>query len=365
MTFVLQELRAIEGQMAEGNLAAAQAECKRFLQQHPTHAGAHEMMGDILYARELWEEAAEWYELGRQLSPTEKLRIKRRDALRQAKQARKGPEPTLVDDADTPRRMIWLGIAAVAMLLVIVLVAVGMARRGGEPRERRPPRTVAERRPPEAQQELTSPRTVRGTPDSARQTPSAPDRTPSPTRREPAAQERAAEHWAAQQMERIPPRREISRGETTPRRGSEPLTDHDDAVVRAVGSLQWDENIRMTGQVGAMVDPFTGYAVLRVLVPQSVTGDLQEKVVRQAFRVAQATFQASEAVSSLTVQMVRDSESGERMILFRGNTTRRMIERVEETPDFDTLWDRVFTAVQWNPLAGPDAYGVIEDEPRR
>ena len=359
---VLDELREVERMMAQGDLAAAQAECKRFLQQHPTHAGAHEMMGDILFARHLWEEAAEWYDLGLQLARSEKLRIKRADANRRAKQARRGPEPTLVDDSETPRRMLWLGLAAAAMLLVIILIGAGIARSGRDEVVRTPPRTAADTPPPARSPGLTGPSAVRGATD--RPAPArSPARSPARDVPAPAAQERSEQHWGAQQMERTPPRRPISRTTTTGRTTPEPVIDHDDAVVRAASSLRWDNDQPMSGHVSAMVDPFTGYAVIRVLVPRSVLGDnMREMVVRQAYRVARASFQANEVVTSMTVQMVRDTEDGERTILFRGNTTRRMMQQIEtEMPDFDTLWNRVFSTVRWNPLADPGERGVIED----
>lgn len=354
-----EDLRAIESLMARGALQAAHGECKRFLQQHPTHAAAHEMMGDILYARELWEEAAEWYGLAQQLARSERLRIKRADANQRARQARKGGDATLVDDTETPQRLIWLGIAAAAMLAVIILIGAGIARSGSE--DRRPPeppeRTAMDTRPPARSPALTGPSAVRSAADTRAEprTPTQPRTTTTPAR------ERTEEHWAAEPLERIPPRRPISRTTTTPR-PPEPVIDHDEAVIRAVSSLRWDEETAMTGQVSAMVDPFTGYAVIRVLVPRSVPRDgMRERVVLQAYRVARASFQANEVITAMTVQMVRDTDDGERAMLFRGNTTRRAVQRVETgTPDFDMLWDNIFTAVRWNPLAGPDASGVIE-----
>lgn len=352
-----EDLQAIESLMATGALRAAQDECKRFLQQHPTHAAAHELMGDILYARQLWEEAAQWYDLALQLAKSEKLRIKRADAYQRARQARRGPEPTLVDDTESPSRMIWLAVAAAAMLLVIVIVIASIA--GGRDAERTAQTLADDSLPPARSPALTRPSRVRGSGQTDAPTPSRPPAATS--RQRPQAQELSEEHWAAEPLDRIPPRRPISRSPDA-QRTPEPFTDHDEAVIRAVSSLSWDANRPMTGQVSAMVDPFTGYAVVRVLVPRGlVSEDLQVTVVRQAYRVAVSVFQANEIITAMTVQMVRDTDTGERVLLFRGNTTRRALQRVEtRSPDFDLLWNHVFTAVRWNPLAGPEASGVTE-----
>ncbi len=353
------ELQDIRTLMADGDLEAAQAACKRFLQQNPTDAEGHELMGDILYARDLWEDAAEWYDLAIQLADSEELRIKRADANHRAKQARKGPEPTLVDDTGSSRRMIWLGVAAVAMLVVIILIGVGVARSGREEPAPTSEETASGTQPSGDRRDLTSPSPVRGTTDTP-----APSRSPTQTSPIPRARENPQEHWSAPQIERRPPRRPISRSRNGTSRTSEPLTDHDQAVINAVSSLRWENDRPMTGQVNAMVDPFTGYAVIRVLVPSALPREnMVERVVRQAYRVARTALQADEVITAMTIQMVGHTESDERVMIFRGNTDRRTLARIQTAqPDFDLLWNTVFSAVRWNSLAGGEfPPGVGED----
>src|SRR5690554_6945183 len=99
----------------------------------------------------------------------------------------------------------------------------------------------------------------------------------------------------------------------------------------------------MTGRVSAMVEPYSGYAMISVTIPQSIpVNGLVEEVVRQSWRVAVAAVRADEVITSLTIRMVRVTENGERVVAFRGNTTRRALENVNlERPDFGTLWNQV------------------------
>ncbi len=342
---MLQELREIDRLINEENLVAAQATCKKLLKEHPTSAAAHEKMGDILFERELWEDAAEWYDLAIRLAETPELRAKRSEANQRAREARTGgPVPAPVED-DGRRRLAWLGVAAAVMLVVVVLVVIGIVRsRSGETPEdvavNRPQGEVAEVTSPG----LTGPSTVRGTRNAP---------TPSPGRAAevPRARENPERHWAAVQMPRRAPRRTISRARSTVEL-SGPFTDHDRAVINAVSSLTWGDDRAMTGDVHAMVDPFTGYAVVRVLVPESLPTDgLIEQVVRQAYRIAQTAVNADEVISAVTIQMVATAPSGERIVAFRGNTSRKALAQVdEERPSFTMLWTQIFRDVRWNPL---------------
>jgi len=96
--------------------------------------------------------------------------------------------------------------------------------------------------------------------------------------------------------------------------------------------------------------------VVRCTIPSSLPkAGLVERVVKQAFRVAMATIQADEVVTALTVQMVYTTEQGERVLAFRGNTTRAVLQKVgTTTPGFDVLWNQVFGTVWWNPQVEGD-----------
>ncbi|MGI5819825.1 MAG: tetratricopeptide repeat protein [Armatimonadota bacterium] len=349
---MLQELRRVEELIEEGDLVAAQRMCKRLLQQHPTNAAVHEAMGDVMRRRELWEDAAEWYDLAAQLHETEALKAKRADVLQRARESRRGgPEPHLVEDADAPRKMLlWLGIAAAAMLLVAVGVIFSIARDGDEPAPRisSTTRGTGADRPSGGIPGLTSPSPVRSTreaPGPGTSTQAAPRATANPE-----------QHWAASAVPYRAPRRTVTTRSATGISASspDPVTDHDQAVINAVSSLTWGDNRPMTGRVSAMVEPYSGYAMISVTIPQSIpVNGLVEEVVRQSWRVAVAAVRADEVITSLTIRMVRVTENGERVVAFRGNTTRRALENVNlERPDFGTLWNQVFASTWWNPQAG-------------
>ena len=349
---MLQELRRVEELIEEGDLVAAQRACKRLLQQHPTNAAVHEAMGDVMRRREMWEDAAEWYDLAAQLQETEALKAKRADVLQRAKESsRGGAEPHLVDDADSPRRlMVWLGIAAAAMLIVAIGVVWSIAQRHDDAPRRVVTRTFDRDAPsPIARPGVSTPSPVRGTRDAP-----APSARPQGLPRATAVPE---QHWAATELPRRAPRREV-----TPRATSgispsapDPMTDHDQAVVNAVSSLTWGDNRPMTGRVNAMVEPYSGYAMISVTIPQAIPdGGLADEVVRQAWRVAVAATRAEEVISSLTIRMIRVTDQGERVVAFRGNTTRRALQNVGERPDAYTLWNQVFAATWWNPQVSGD-----------
>jgi cytoskeletal protein RodZ len=351
---MLQELRRVEELIEEGDLVAAQRMCKRLLQQNPTNAAVHERMGDVMRKRELWEDAAEWYDLAAQLHETEAVKAKRAEAQRRAKEARRGgPEPHLVDDADSPRRLLlWIGLAAAALLLVVIGVVFSIATREDETEEPAVARTGDTDGPSVSRPGLSAPSPVRGT----RDVPAT--GADSGTRALPPATSNPEEHWRASQMPRRAPRRSVSTRSTTGISTSspEPTTDHDQAVIAAVSSLTWGDNRPMSGRVNAMVEPFSGYAMVSVTIPQALPEEgLVENVVRQAWRVALASLQADEVITALTVRMVRVMDDGERVVAFRGNTTRRALQTTGvDRPTFAMLWDELFASVWWNPQAGGD-----------
>lgn len=348
---MLQELKQVDELIGEGDLVAAQRMCKRLLQQHPTNAGVHEKMGDVMRRRELWEDAAEWYDLAAQLHETEGLKAKRADVLQRARETRRsGPEPHLVEDADSPRRlMLWLGIAAAAMLLVAVGVIWSIARGGGD--EGAGFTRVADGDGPVTRSPgLTAPSPVRGT----RSAPAPSQGTQSI----PSARANPDQHWSAGQMPRRAPRRAVSSRSSTGISASStsPVTDHDQAVVNAVSSLTWGDNQQLTGRVQAMVDPYSEYAMISVTIPRAIPENtMVETVVRQAWRVALAAIQADEVINTMTIRMIHVAEDGERVVAFRGNTKRVALQALAvDRPDLATLWTRVFATAWWNPQVGGD-----------
>lgn len=365
----------MDEQIREGDLARAQVLCKRLLQQHPTNAAAHEKMGDIMRRRELWEDAAEWYGLAGQLQDSERLRAKRADAVQRAREARRGGlGPHLVEDAERPRKLLlWLGIAAVAMVLIALAIVRGLT--GPDVDQERvvvaPPETVDTGPAAPGGPGLTSPSPVRGTQPAPAPPGGQTAQPPQPG--EPGdggAREIPGEHWSASPAPRQAPRRTVSTrpSAAAPRTAgipaSVPTTDHDRAVIAATEALTWGTDRPMTGTVNAIVDPYSGYAVIRVMIPGTVAGDgMVEQVVRQAYRVARAAIAANETITSLTIQMVRIVD-GERVLAFRGNTTRRALQNVQtQQPDFGTIWDGIFASAWWNEQAGGAGPAATEETP--
>ncbi len=360
-----QELQEVESLIEEGDLARAQVLCKQLLQKHPTNAQAHEKMGDIMRKRYMWEEAAEWYNLAAQLQDSEALRAKRADVLQRAKESRRGGvEPHLVDEDTTSRLTLWIGLGAAAMLLVIAAIAFSIF--GGEEEPEQivvDPGGIGAIDAPGGSgiPSLTPPSPVRGS-----QTPSGGGVTGGAGGAAAGANGGAGSRaipggqWRAQDLPRSPqqraPRRPVTTRSTSgiSPESPEPRTDHDQAVISAISSLTWGDNRPMTGRVDAMVDPFSGYAMISVLIPEAMEErGLVEAVVRQAWRAARAAVQADEVINSLTIRMVRVSEEGERVVAFRGNTTRNMLQAVQtDRPDMEMLWNNIFAGVWWNPDAG-------------
>ena len=368
---MLQELRQVEELIEENDLVAAQRMCKRLLQQHPTNAAVHEAMGDVMRKRQMWDDAAEWYDLAAQLHETEALRAKRADVLQRAKEERaRGGQPHLVDDTGQSRMLFWLGIAAAAMLIVIVGVVWGISR-GGDEAERAPISRTVDSDGPGAAGGRSTPSGGRfGAPSPVRGTRQAPTAGQSggttTTTATPRASANPEQNWAARQMPRRAPRRQVSSRGTSGISTSSPdqTTDHDQAVINAISSLTWGDNRPMTGRVNAMVEPYSGYAMISVTIPRAIPdAGLTEEVVRQAWRVAVAAIRSDEVITSMTIRMIRIMEDGERVVAFRGNTTRAALRNVEvDQPDFMTLWGKVFASTWWNPQVGGNAPEMVESD---
>jgi len=353
------ELQQVDDLLEKGELERAQILCKALLQQHPTSAAAHEKMGDVMYQRELWEDAVAWYDLGRQLSDSPRVEEKLAEARRRVREARKGPEPVLVYDTGQ-RRTIWLGIGVAVLALLVVLAVLG-AIVGRHPIEEQQaaPREIA--RGPSAP--LRSP--ALSAPSPTRGVAAAPSSAAAGVPQAPQAQEIPSQHWSAQEGPQRAPRRAISTRAEAARQQqlTEPLTDHDNSVIDAVSSLTWGDDRPMTGQVSAMVDPYTGYAIVRATIPPSLpTAGLMERVIAQAYRIALATIHADEVINAVTVQIVRVTDQGERVLAFRGNTTRAVLDqyRGPNTPDFNALRTNVFGTVWWNPQSEAELPAATE-----
>ena len=347
---------------AAGDYPEAQSVCQRLLRDHPTSAALHEQMGDLLYARELWDDAAEWYDLADQLGDSLDLKQKMHDAQRHDRAARMGgPDDDDEEQRAASRRnthLMMLGVAAALVTVVAVVLVIGWLRsRGGEA----PPTTLAGSQMTTRDGISGGLRSLSGTapPRGIVASPRAPGSGVS----RPYAHAQPGGDWSAS----LPSARAPRRNPTTTQIETmvEPITDHDRMVINAVSSLTWGDSRPLTGRVSAMVDEYQGYAVVRVTIPPSVSrAGLAEDIVRMAFRVARATVMADEAINAVTVQIVRGVSTGRGSasmeIMWRGNASRRRLEEYSRSgDDVGTLLTQVFAAVRWNPALtaiGPEEY---------
>lgn len=346
----------VDDLIAEGQYTRAQAVCRKLLAQNPTSAAVHEKMGDVLYRRALWQDAAEWYELSAQLSETPALRAKIADSTRRAKEARLGgPEPEEIAARAAQRQRVvlrLLGMAAFVTTAVAVVVAVRLLtlRRAEAPPVSPEPQAAA---PVARSTSLSGPPAKR----VARPSPSAPGRAAG-------AEENPERHWAAVEA---PPRPRREQAPTTVIEDiAGPVTEADRAVISAVSSLTWGEGTDLRGRVAAQVDPYSGFAMISVTVPRSVPGgNLLERVVRQAHRVCLTAIRTEESIKYITIRMLR-SVGGSRapVLAFRGNTTRKVLEQYRDTNvKFEILWDEVFGTVRWNPEVSGGSPVETEEAP--
>ncbi len=330
-----------------GQELKAQRACQQLLVQHPTSALLHEKMGDILYHRELWQDAAEWYELSSQLSETPEIVSKTENAKSRAREARLGGlEPEGTSRPTLARRrvlLLLLGVAAIITVVVMVFVVTRLLRGPQAQTLATEEEGVVTGEAPRGFS-LTGPHVARGVTRPSPRAPGAPAQQ---------AHENPQRHWSAEEPPPRP-RRTSSGGGTTVVEGlMEPITDVDRAVISAVSSLNWGEGREMVGRVAAMVDPYTGYAFISVSIPADLPeGDLLEQVVRQAHRICLAAIRANENIRYITIRMLR-TVGKQRVTAFRGNTSRPALEKYRSSDvSFDALWNRVFKSVWWNPQVG-------------
>lgn len=350
-----EDLKRIDGLIAAGEHTAATSACQESLQRHPTSATLHEKMGDTLSARQLWDDAAEWYDLARQLHATPELEEKIADARRRARQARQGGVEEEPRRASPVVLLVGLGLAAVLTVVLAVVLVSGWLRARSAEAPTSAEQIVGEFTPSAGNAAAAA----GGMPRSVRGSPAAPGGGRATA---PAAREIPGGHWGA-----VPP------AERAPMRDPEstriealrdPVTDHDRLVINAVSSLTWGDDRPLTGRVDAMVDEFQGYAVIRVTVPPTASASsLSSQIVTMAYRVGLTAVRADEAISAVTVQMVRarSSEGGAVMeIIWRGNASRRNLEQFGgSAEDVEGLLTQVFAAVRWSSdlRPSPSPYG--------
>jgi hypothetical protein len=137
-----------------------------------------------------------------------------------------------------------------------------------------------------------------------------------------------------------------------------PLADRDVLLTRALGSLNWPNGDPLGWRVIALMDPFTGYALISVEVPPAMrSNNLYTPVISMAYRLAVTAVQSDRGIDSLTVRMLTqvEDERGRhlQLVAFRGNTTREALDYYLKRgiePDAATIWSHVFATTWWNPV---------------
>lgn len=303
-------------------------------------------MGDIAAAGANHDEAVEWYELSLRLETNQRVVTKlgeQRGMIAASEPV--SPEADEMEEEERSRRhyQTIAAIAGGAILLVFILILVSALRR--EPPSEQPDTSQAR---PAATRGRQAPRSSGG----LVQSPAAPGRsraTPSaPTSR---SQGSPAPTWAPveQPQGNLPPvhiTRDIDA----------PLTDKDRSLLRALGALTWPGGDKLSGNLNAMVDPFTGYGFVTLMFPRSIKpAHWTNTAITMSYRIAVAAMKHDDSLRSLTVRIITPIEVGDEevvMTLFRGNTNREAIERFLDDgaqPDLREIWEKVFATTWWNP----------------
>ena len=134
------------------------------------------------------------------------------------------------------------------------------------------------------------------------------------------------------------------------------MSNRDRLLSRGLEGITWPTGEALSWRVQAVVDDYTGYAMVTVALPPGLrTADLPGTVIDMAYKLAVATIQADKGIQSVTIRLLMDVDvDGKRISLlaFRGNTTREHLDYYLKRglqPDRDTIWSHVFATTWWNP----------------
>ncbi len=325
----------------------ARSLAQQLLRAYPSSARVHEAMGDVAAGRRNHAEAIQWYELALQLGFHQRVMDSLEEQRRLLQESRRPvPDAEEAEEGAVTGRHYKLiaAIAGAAVLLILALFLI-FAGRGSKPSgtEGAPsrPRAVSSREAVRSQPEAPT-----GAAPSSRAERAAPS---GPTRR-PSA-EYPPSGTAAQQptQQGLPPvyvTREIGA----------PLSDQDRLLLKALASLNWPDGTSLSGDINAMVDPFTGYTFITLMLPQSLKQSAQfSTTLVVSYQVAVAAMKRDTSLRSLTVRVIapvstKDTQTV--LTIFRGNTNRTALERyleMEKIPSTEEIWNQVFATTWWNP----------------
>lgn len=322
----------------QGHFHAAQERAQELLLRQPNSAAIHAALGDIAAARHQHREAIEWYELALRLQHSHAISEKlaqQRELLDHERLYAGDPNET----ARAPRPLLIVALAGGAVLLVLVLmVIVGLTRHRKVEKTRVPvpvgrpvARTGQGTEPFSGANPMTRPAARADTPGSYGVGAGSSAVSPSPSA--PAGGLKITQSVDA------------------------PMADRDVLLTRALAGLSWPNGETLGWRVLALMDPFTGYAMITVEVPPGMrNGALYRPAVDMAWTLAVATIRADQGVESLTVRILTQVENDKgrkvELVAFRGNTTRESLDyylKRGQQPDTDTIWKHVFATTWWNP----------------
>jgi hypothetical protein len=322
------------------NFERAQSVAQQLLLQFPNNAAVHAALGDVASARHLHREAMEWYELSLRLEQNQDVRerLSRQRDLLDEERLRDEEE---IEGGRDNRPLLIAGVAAGLILLILAIGLISSAMRN---RHRAPAETAAAPGRP-----IT--RTAQPTEGTGQQAPV----TARPGIRPGAPGPYGVGAGSA----------EAPAGPNAPVGGlnvtqsvDAPLADRDVLLTRALGSLNWPNGDPLGWRVIALMDPFTGYALISVEVPPAMrSNNLYTPVISMAYRLAVTAVQSDRGIDSLTVRMLTqvEDERGRhlQLVAFRGNTTREALDYYLKRgiePDAATIWSHVFATTWWNPV---------------
>jgi hypothetical protein len=342
------QISSINLQIDQGSLDAAERQAQEALQAHPNSATIHALMGDIAAARRDGREAIDWYELSLRLEPNPQVHARLERQREQLEAESEAEIDRLLErPRDQKQRRLILGVVGGLIVLGIVVALIASALSGRGPERRSAGRAGTPR--PGAQAGAPAPQT----PGAALpQAPGAPAVQP-PVAGRPAASATPRPATGVPGPATQPPPAGVVR---ITERVEAPLSDRDRLMTQALSGMTWGTGEQLGWRVMALVDDFTGYALITVEVPPSVQRvALSDTVIDMAYKLAVAAIQADSGVQSLTVRVMAPVEVERRNVMllaFRANTTRDHLDYYLKRglqPDRETIWSHVFATTWWNP----------------
>lgn len=329
-------LDEISMMVERGSLDTAQAEAQQLLLRYPNSAAVHAALGDVAAARHQHREAIEWYELSLRLEQTANIRerlARERDRLEQERLEEF--EESLPPARDN--RLLIAGVAAGFVVLVVVVAIVASLsgrHRGG------PPTSASVQGRPGGR--------VGGVEQPAAAATSEP---------RPAARAGSRTTTTLVPVPGTAPRAGQSSSLRVTQSVDAPMADQDVLLTRALASLTWPSGEALGWRAQALVDPFTGYAMVTAELPPGMRGgELFPPIMDMSYRLAVATIHADQGVETLTIRILtpvtNDKGRSVTLVAFRGNTSREALDYYLKRgiePDRQTVWSHVFATTWWNP----------------